>query len=221
VPPLVFNLSNLISNFLEQANNTIHYSHLGKLERRLASICQEVCLSASAMSESLNSYSTSDEKDANFSQNQNTSHYYSVIQEPVHRNCHMAVANVVDGIVRLGNLFSEVVDCRLTRDLSCLLESIEGNGLHAKVALKCFLNLLTDGGIHVCRLASKIRTVRGLLRVLLDYGKDDEEKMLALRSLATMLNMGDAVRDFDRVRMHLFLVLGVAFVGFDLLYSFC
>lgn len=112
---------------------------------------------------------------------------------------HVAVSEVVDGIVTVGNLFSQVVDLRLTRDLGCILDTVEGGGVPAKVALKSFANILMDGGSHLCRLASEIRTVRGMLGVILD-AKEDYLRILSLRCLATVLCVGEAVKDFDRVR---------------------
>ncbi|ODN02494.1 Protein inscuteable [Orchesella cincta] len=117
--------------------------------------------------------------------------------ESLGRDYHVVVSEVVEGIVTVGNLFSQVVDLRLTRDLACILDTIEGGGIPARVALKSLVTVLADGGNHICRLAADIRTVRGLLGVLLDT-REDQDKILALRCLATVLCVGEAVKDFDK-----------------------
>lgn len=122
---------------------------------------------------------------------------YSILEEK--GEAYPATVNeAVNGIVSVGNLFSQVVDLRLTRDLSSILDTIERGGVPAKLGLKSLVNILLDGGNHLCRLASEIRTVRGLLGVSLDAG-DDHLRILALRCLATVLCVGEAVKDFDRV----------------------
>lgn len=115
------------------------------------------------------------------------------------------IGDVVEGIVTVGNLFSEVVDLRLTRDLGSILDTVEAGGIPARVALKSLVTVLAEGGNHICRLAADIRTVRGLLGVMLDT-REDQDKILALRCLATVLCVGEAVRDFDKVG-HLKIVL--------------
>ncbi|CAL8105012.1 unnamed protein product [Orchesella dallaii] len=117
--------------------------------------------------------------------------------ESLGREYHVVVSEVVEGIVTVGNLFSQVVDLRLTRDLACILDTIEGGGIPARIALKSLVTVLADGGNHICRLAADIRTVRGLLGVLLDT-MEDQDKILALRCLATVLCVGEAVKDFDK-----------------------
>ena len=111
---------------------------------------------------------------------------------------NLIVGEVVEGIVTVGNLFSQLVDLRLTRDLASILDTVEGGGIPARIALKSLVTVLADGGNHICRLAADIRTVRGLLGVLLDT-REDQDKILALRCLATVLCVGEAVKDFDKV----------------------
>jgi hypothetical protein len=171
----------------------ILFGNLQKLEHKLSRSCRRLHRSAQLM---LSIVSNTEEH-----LRQHPASVYSIIEgEDAKKGegYHVAVSEVVDGIVSVGNLFSQVVDLRLTRDLSSILDTIEGGGVPSKVALKSFVTILIDGGNHLCRLASGIRTVRGLLGLILD-AKDDYLRILALRCLATVLCVGDAVKDFDRV----------------------
>ena len=124
------------------------------------------------------------------------------------REFHSIVSEMVESVVSLGNLFGQVVDQRLRRDLMRILEVIEGGELLAGVGLKSFMTMLNEGGggggrsKHICRLAASIRTVRVLLGALLD-ASNDNEKVLALRCLSSILCAGVAVTDFDQVRLTL------------------
>jgi hypothetical protein len=193
VPSLVLSLISHVEEFLREfQGSSSGFGNLQKLENKLGRSCRRLNRSAQTMIDVAAS-SPNKNDDAN-------SCIYAII-EP--ENCgegyQMAVNEVVGGIVTVGNLFSQVVDLRLTRDLACILETIERGGIPAKVALKSFASVLSNGGNHLCRLASEIRTVRGLLGVILD-ARDNYDKIISLRCLATILCVGDAVKDFDRVR---------------------
>lgn len=109
-----------------------------------------------------------------------------------------AVEEIIMGMVTVGNLFSQVVDMRLTRDLRRIVKIIETGGFLRRVALHSLATVLADGGNHICRLAADIRAVRGVLGVLLTT-TEDQERILALRCIATALCVGKAVKDFDKV----------------------
>ncbi|OXA60644.1 hypothetical protein Fcan01_06326 [Folsomia candida] len=190
VPRLVQNLVSYVEEFLRTFQGTSVFGNLQKLEHKLSRSCRRLHRSAQVMMEI----------SGNSSEYKQPTSVHSIIESENMKKgegYHVAVSEVVDGIVTVGNLFSQVVDLRLTRDLTCVLDTVEGGGVPAKVALKSFANILMDGGNHLCRLASEIRTVRGMLSVILD-AKDDYLIILSLRCLATVLCVGEAVKDFDR-----------------------
>ena len=232
MPPLVESLADHLDEFLKrhhrlhEEQEQLHqvpeesfFGNLRKSENRLASSCYELRVAAQSLTNLLLTSSSSCSSSAaaatsSFSQSSGGGSYLNHQDDTCHSNSrgneetmalqrefHLIVSEIVEGIVALGNLFGQVVDQRLTRDLNSILDTIESGGLQGKVALKSFVTILHDGGMHMCRLAASIRTVRGLLGVLLD-AKEDNDKILALRCLATMLCVGEAVKDFDKVCMY-------------------
>lgn len=201
MPKLVLSLVNHVEEFLKVFQGSSSFGNLQKLENKLSRSCRRLHRSAHVMIEVT---STDKQLSSTGESGQHNSIYAIIEPDHIAEGYHVAVSEVVDGIVTVGNLFSQVVDLRLTRDLSCILDTVEGGGVPAKVALKSFATVLIDGGNHMCRLASEIRTVRGLLGVILE-SRDDYDKILSLRCLATVLCVGEAVKDFDRVRSNLLL----------------
>jgi len=212
VPSLVLTLISHVEEFLREFQEGSSdngsgggFGNLEKIENKLCRSCRRLNRAAENMIQvmernSLDQYDKQDKRD-------NDESIYAMIEPPDMNNCfgedyQSSVNEVVGGIVTVGNLFSQVVDLRLSRDLSALLDIVERGGrIPAKVALKSFATILADGGNHLCRLASEIRSVRGLLGVILEGGSggDDYDKIISLRCLATILCVGEAVKDFDRV----------------------
>lgn len=169
-------------------------SHLKKLEGRLEDACFALSMAVKGIMGQQNQGNNTLNSESSGASITSSS---SILEGEQYQQ---VIADVVQGIVTVGNLFSEVVDLRLTRDLGSILDTIEAGGIPARIALKSLVTVLADGGNHICRLAADIRTVRGLLGVMLDT-REDQDKMLALRCLATVLCVGEAVKDFDKVSM--------------------
>lgn len=167
-------------------------SHLKKLEGRLEDACFALSMAVKGIMGQQNQGNNTLNSESSGASITSSS---SILEGEQYQQ---VIADVVQGIVTVGNLFSEVVDLRLTRDLGSILDTIEAGGIPARIALKSLVTVLADGGNHICRLAADIRTVRGLLGVMLDT-REDQDKMLALRCLATVLCVGEAVKDFDKV----------------------
>ena len=214
VPSLTLNLLSQIEDFLKDLQE--FFGNLPKLESNLVKSCYDLRLSVIALGEdgsrvasraqhaldeiqfdlrspsqpalgSSYSIGLPDELPGAYGYGPSESEKRSIV-----------MAEIVEGIVRIGNLFSQVVDKRLTQDLSAILDLIEKGGLVGRVALQSFATILHDGGMHMCRLAAKIRTVRGLLSALLE-ARNEQERIISLRCLATVLCVGEAVKDFDKV----------------------
>ena len=185
----LFSLLENIEGFLSQLKDS--YGYHTKVESRLACACSDLRASTLAFCE--------DVKKKSHPSDSSRSHR---ISRGGDASDSSYLTPMVDGVVSIGNQFSKAVDQRLTKDLSTILDVIERGGFGARMALEAFTIVLYDGGMHLCRLAAHLRTVRGLLSCIIET-KDENEQILALRSLATILCVGEAVKDFDNVSNHL------------------
>jgi len=111
----------------------------------------------------------------------------------------IVIAEIAEEVMRIGSIFSQVVNQRIRRDLNSILDLIGNGGLIGRVSLQVLSTILYDGGLHMCKLASSIRTVCAILNALID-SQDEYDQILCLRCLATILSIGDAVNDFDKVK---------------------